>query len=154
MGTLPGDWTLPALTPFNEAWFTSGAIAIQRCTKCGTLQHPPDDICHVCGSMEFDTATLAPSGTVASYTVIHYAAHPALADSVPYVVALVSLDEAPHLRVVGNLDTTGDGDGDAQDGSAGNVRIGMPVEAYWVERTDADGTRLLLPQWKPRIIPR
>ena len=58
--------------------------------------------------------TLAPTGTVSSYTVVHYAANRALADAVPYTVVLVSLDEAPHIRVVGNLD------GD-------DVHIGMPV---------------------------
>ena len=46
---LPEDWALPALTPFNEAWFTSGALAVQRCTSCATLQHPPEEICHACG---------------------------------------------------------------------------------------------------------
>jgi len=135
MGALPADWTLPALTPFNAAWFTSGALAIQRCTQCATLQHPPEEICHTCGTMTFDTSTLAPRGTVASYTVVHYAAHRALAHAVPYTVVLVSLDEAPHLRVVGNL--------------AGNdVHIGMALVPYWDEHAADDGTTILLPQWR------
>ena len=53
----------------------------------------------------------------------------------PYTVVLVSLDEAPHLRVVGNLD------GD-------DVRIGMAVVPYWEERAADDGTTILLPQWR------
>ena len=52
----------------------------------------------------------------------------------PYTVVLVSLDEAPHLRVVGNID--------------GDVEIGMPVVPYWEERTAEDGTSVLLPQWR------
>ena len=136
MATLPQDWALPQLTPFNEAWFTSGAIAVQRCTSCATLQHPPEEICHACGAMAFDTQTLAPTGTVHSYTVVHYAANAALADAVPYVVVLVNLDDAPQIRVVGNL--LGDTDG---------VHIGMPVAATWDERTAEDGTVILLPQW-------
>ncbi len=44
------------------------------------------------------------AGTVHSYTVVHYAANRALADAVPYTVVLVSLDDAPHLRVVGNIE--------------------------------------------------
>ena len=64
MPALPADWALPQLTPFNEPWFTSGAIAIQRCTACATLQHPPEEICHACGGMSFDTQTLHdPHGT-------------------------------------------------------------------------------------------
>ena len=137
MGALPPDWALPELTPFNRAWFTSGEIAVQRCTACATLQHPPEEVCHACGSMTFDHAVLAPTGVVHSYTVAHYAANPALAASLPYVVVLVSLDDAPHLRVVGNL--LGDEP----------ARIGMPVVADWDERAAEDGTRILLPQWRP-----
>ena len=80
MGALPLDWGVPTITPFNEAWFTSGAIVIQRCASCAALQHPPEEVCHACGSMAFDSVTLAPTGTVHSYTVVHYAANAALAD--------------------------------------------------------------------------
>jgi uncharacterized OB-fold protein len=134
MSVLPEDWALPALTPFNEAWFTSGAIVVQRCTSCATLQHPPEEICHACGAMAFDTMTMAPTGTVYSHTVVHYAANGALVDSVPYAVVLVSLDDAPHIRVVGNIEGT-------------DVAIGMPVVATWEERAAEDGTTILLPQW-------
>lgn len=142
VGALPADWALPQLTPFNKAWFTSGAIAIQRCVACSTLQHPPEEVCHACGAMGFDTVTLAPTGTVHSYTVVHYAAHAALAAAVPYTVVLVSLDDAPQLRVVGNL--VGDGHDDEV-----AVHIGMPVVATWEERTAEDGTAVLLAQWRP-----
>ena len=47
---------------------------------------------------------------------MHYAANRALAESVPYTVVLVSLDEAPAIRVVGNIPGT-------------DVHIGMPVVA-------------------------
>jgi uncharacterized OB-fold protein len=136
MTILPQDWALPALTPFNEAWFTSGALVVQRCASCGTLQHPPEEICHACGGMTFDGVTLAPTGTVYSYTVAHYAANKALAASLPYTVVLVSLDDAPQIRVIGNL----------IDGP--DVHIGMPVVAEWDEHTAEDGTQILLPQWR------
>lgn len=134
MPTLPADWALPQLTPTNEAWFTSGAIVIQRCTSCATLQHPPEEICAACGAMAFDTQALAPTGTVHSYTVVHYAANAALAGSVPYTVVLVALDDAPGIRVVGNI-------------AGPDVSIGMPVVATWEERTAEDATVILLPQW-------
>ena len=134
MGSLPLDWGLPELTPTNEAWFTSGALAVQRCASCSTLQHPPEEVCHACGGMTFDVEVLSPRGTVHSYTVIHYAANPALADAVPYTVVLVSLDDAPHLRVVGDVE--------------GPVEIGMPVVPWWDDRTAADGTLIRLPRWR------
>ena len=137
MPALPEDWALPAITTFNEAWFTSGAIVVQRCASCATLQHPPEEVCAACGAMAFDHVPLAPTGTVHSFTVVHYAANPALADAVPYTVVLVSLDAAPHIRVVGNLDGV-------------DVTIGMPVVATWDRRTADDGTEILLPQWRRR----
>ena len=139
MGALPADWGIPTVTPTNEAWFTSGALAVQRCASCGTLQHPPEEVCHACGSMSFDVAVLPPAGTVHSFTVVHYAANAALADAVPYAVALVSLDAAPHVRVVGNLPET----------PLEDVHIGLAVVPYWEERTADDGTVVLLPQWRP-----
>ena len=135
-GALPDDWTLPAVTAFNHDWFTSGEIAIQTCEACGTLQHPPEEVCHACGAMAFTSSVLPSSGTVHSFTVVHHSVHAALDQAVPYTVVLVSLDGAPQLRVVGNL--------------IGNqaVTIGMPVEAVWQERITEDGTKILLPQWQ------
>jgi len=74
---------------------------------------------------------------VYSYTVAHYAANKALADSLPYTVVLVSLDDAPQIRVIGNLI------------GGTEVQIGMPVVAEWDEHTADDGTTILLPQWRP-----
>jgi uncharacterized OB-fold protein len=134
MGQLPRDWGLPELTETNEAWFTSGELAIQRCEGCGTLQHPPEEICHVCGGMAFGIEMVAPRGTIHSYTVVHYPANSALAESVPYTVVLVSLDDAPDVRVVGDVDDV--------------VEIGTPVEAWWDERETDDGTLIRLPRWR------
>ena len=139
-GVLPPDWAVPTITPLNEAWFTSGALAIQRCASCGTRQHPPEEVCHSCLGRSFTHDEVAPTGTVYSYTVVHHAATGALASSVPYTVVLVSLDEAPEVRVVGNL---------LEDASVvGGVRIGMPVVAEWEQRVAEDGREVLLPQWR------
>jgi uncharacterized OB-fold protein len=139
VGKLPADWGVPVLTETNRVWFSSGSLAVQRCVKCAALQHPPEEICHRCGSTEFDHRVVAPRGTVHSYTVAHYPAHPDLADSVPYGVILVSLDELPEVRVIGNIPHV----------DPASIRIGMSVEAYWEERTAEDGSAVLLPQWRP-----
>ena len=77
---------------------------------------------------------LAPRGTIHSYTVVHYPANPALAESVPYTVALVSLDDAPQIRVVGDVQ--------------GEVEIGVPVAAWWDDHETEDGTVIRLPRWR------
>lgn len=136
---MPPGWTLPALDTFDQVWFTSATLAVQACAACGTRQHPPEEVCHHCGGTAFDHDVLAPTGTVHSYTVAHYAAHPALADAVPYAIVLVALDDDPSIRVLGNL----------VDGDPRAVRIGDQVEAVWESRRDDDG-EVLLPQWRPR----
>jgi uncharacterized OB-fold protein len=137
-GPLPPDWTMPVVDATNRAWFTSGDVALQECDGCGVLQHPPEEICHACGSMTFGTRVVEPTGTVHSYTVVHHSVHPALDGSVPYAVVLVALDAAPDLRVVGNL----------IDVPVAEVAIGMPVVATWEELPGADGAPVLLPQWR------
>ncbi len=127
---------LPELTPYNRAWFTSGTLAVQHCSVCDVLQHPPEELCHRCGRTSLDTKKLAPTGTVYSHTVVHYPASPPLAASVPYTVVLVALDEAPQVRVVGDLL------GDPHD-----VAVGMPVVAEWSEH-GADGEVIRLPHWR------
>ncbi len=134
------EWSLPAVDAFNRDWFTSGRIAVQECSACGALQHPPEEICAACGDMAFTSRTLAPTGTVHSYTIVHHAANGALAPSIPYAVVLVALDDAPEVRVVGNL----------LDAAVEDVVIGLPVEAVWEERSTDDGETIRLPQWRRR----
>jgi uncharacterized OB-fold protein len=134
------EWSLPALDAFNREWFTSGRVAVQECSACGTLQHPPEEVCAACGSTAFGTRDLAPTGTVYSYTIIHHAANCALSPSIPYAVVLVAVDEAPGVRVVGNL----------IDATVEDVAIGLPVEVVWDERPVDDGEIVRLPQWRQR----
>jgi uncharacterized protein len=139
MGVIPSDWATPIVTPWNREWFTTGTLAVQVCAKCGFIQHPPEEVCHECGGDEFEYRVLEPRGSVHSFIIAHYPANPALSESVPYAVVLVSLDEAPEVRVTGNLPNV------PLDG----LKIGMRVACYWEERAGADGVTVRLPQWRP-----
>lgn len=70
-------------------------LVVQRCTRCGHVQHYPRSFCTGCGVA--DPATIEASGaaTIVSFTIVHRAPHPAFTP--PYVVALVRLDEGPVL---------------------------------------------------------
>jgi uncharacterized OB-fold protein len=139
-GTGPrlGGWTVPVVNATNREWFTSGALTLQQCGGCAAVQHPPEEVCHVCGGMVFTSRVVRPTGTVYSYTVVHHSVHPALDGFVPYTVVLVALDDEPDVRVVGNL----------LDVPVDEVAIGMPVVATWEELASEDGTVVLLPQWQ------
>lgn len=134
---LPEEWTLPAITPHNEAFFRGGRdgeLRLQRCAVCATVQHPPNEVCVACQSMDFEYVAVAPAGTVVSYTIVHHPVHPSLRPVVPYNVAVVSVDEHPQVMIVGNvIDTEPDG-----------VEVGLPVTCTWAEV----GGDIYLPQWK------
>jgi uncharacterized OB-fold protein len=135
---LPADWTLPALEPHTEAFFTSGRMLIQSCAGCRSVQHPPEVLCHKCLGTEFEEREVAARGTVHSFIIVHHPAHPSLADSVPYAVVLVSLDELPEVRITGNLPGT----------PLDQIRIGLPVRAIWNEFVGSDGNTYRFPQWE------
>jgi uncharacterized OB-fold protein/acyl dehydratase len=94
-------------------------LAIQRCTSCGTLRHPPGPLCPACRSPGWDTVDARGPGEVFSFVVVH---HPLVAPfTEPYVVAVVALKEG--VRVVANL----------VDIAPADVQIGMPVQLGFIE---------------------
>jgi hypothetical protein len=136
---LGDDWLLPALDERNRAWFTSGTLALQACARCGAAQFPPEDACRACGGFELGARESAGRGRVESVAVVHRAVHPALASRVPYAVVLVSLDDAPGVRLLGNvLNRTHD-----------RVAIGDRVRVVFEEARDPEtGETLRIPQWE------
>src|SRR4051812_20454505 len=100
---MPQSWTMPALTEHNRPFFTSGALTLQRCTDCDTVQHPPGEVCSTCQSFAFEYVHVAPTGVVESYSIVHHAVNPMLRDRLPYNVVVVALDEYPQVHIVGNV---------------------------------------------------
>jgi hypothetical protein len=130
---------LPALDARNRAWFTAGRLELQCCSACEAVQFPPEDACRSCGSFELGARASAGSGRVESVAVVHHPVHPALRAHVPYAVALVALDDAPHVRLLGNV----------LNRAADRVAIGDRVRVVFEEVTDPEsGERLRIPQWE------
>jgi len=100
------DRALPAVTdltrPFWEA-ANEGRLAIQRCRACGYYNHPPKPLCDRCQSGYLRFEDVSGEGAVWSFTVMHQKSIAGFQDSVPYVTALVELDEQEHLLLVTNL---------------------------------------------------
>jgi hypothetical protein len=97
---------VPVPGPDDAPYWTAlaqGVLLIQCCTDCGTVRHPPRPRCGQCASAEHRWEAASGSGTVYSFTIVRYPPNPELADRVPYVVALIELDEGPRLvsNVVG-----------------------------------------------------
>ncbi len=63
-----------------------------RCTRCGKIHFPPRLVCSSCRSREFVKTTLAPEGTLETFTVIHVAPS-GFTDQTPYAVGVIKLDD-------------------------------------------------------------
>jgi len=72
-------------------------LEIQRCNACGQFWFPPALSCPHCQATDFVWAPVSGRGKVFSFVTYHRVYHPAFAKEVPYVVALVELDEGPRL---------------------------------------------------------
>ena len=73
-----------------------GVLRIQRCRGCGSWRWTPQLACPRCWSEDTEWAEASGLGRVYSYTVVHRAVDPARFRT-PYVLAIVRLDEGPHL---------------------------------------------------------
>ncbi|MBI4081140.1 MAG: Zn-ribbon domain-containing OB-fold protein, partial [Candidatus Lambdaproteobacteria bacterium] len=92
---------------------------------CGMLRFFPRYLCTGCGSERSEWVQARGRGTVHSFTIVHRAAFPAFQSRVPYVLALIDLEEGPRLmaNVLG--------------ADARQVAIGDRVEVVFEPRGDA-----------------
>lgn len=95
---------LPNLTPENEFFWKSGAdgkLRFQKDNACGALIHPPQAICPYCKSKDLSIAEVSGKATVAAFTVNVQQWLPTMAP--PYVIAVVTIDEDPRVRLTTNI---------------------------------------------------
>jgi uncharacterized OB-fold protein len=83
--------------------------------------------------METEWTLLSGKGKVYSYIIYRQAYHPAFKNEIPYVVAIIQLDEGPRME----SNVTGCRPED--------VRIDMPVELYFEDVTE----NVSLPKFRP-----
>ena len=78
-------------------------IRLQKCEACGHARFPSMPGCPYCGAPASRTTHIvaAGRGRVYSFVRVHRALTPAMASEVPYVVAVVTLDDGP--RVIARL---------------------------------------------------
>ena len=91
------EYLIPQVTPEAAEFFAGarrGELRLQRCRSCGLHQHYPRLLCSHCGAEDLEWVTGSGRGTIHSYTVIRQNGIPPFRDRVPFVVALVDLDEA------------------------------------------------------------
>jgi uncharacterized OB-fold protein len=116
-------------TEFFWAGTASGELRIQQCGACRALRHPPGPACPECGALQPKYVVASGRGQVYSYVVHHHP--PVPGKTLPFVIALVELEEG--VRVLAELESD-------------EVRVGLLV-AVAFRRVDGE---LALPVWRPR----
>jgi len=72
-------------------------LVVQHCPHCDRLQHFPRAYCTTCLADDLDVVEVSGHGTVYAATVVRRPPGPAFADLVPYVYALIDLDEGMRM---------------------------------------------------------
>lgn len=117
--------------PFWEAC-ARGEFLVHVCGDCGRA-YWPSSCCIDHGAAPMRWVPASGRGEVHTYTVFHHAYDPRFADRVPYVIAVVLLDEGPffHADVVGCAPE--------------DVHVGLRVEAEFETVGDGIG----VPHFRP-----
>ncbi|MBI2964477.1 MAG: Zn-ribbon domain-containing OB-fold protein [Deltaproteobacteria bacterium] len=91
---------LPHVTETTRPYWEGarlGKLMLQRCRRCRTAIHYPRPWCSACWSTDLDWVEAAGRGRVVTFTVVHQPPFEAYAGDVPYVLAVVKLDEGPQM---------------------------------------------------------
>ena len=106
-----------------------GEFVLQRCDDCEQMRYPIGNACPFCTSLTWAWTPVSGRGTIYSYEVVTHPIHPAFRGVVPYVIALVELDEQrgvpgpdDGVRVLGML-VDAEGRPESEDRAGINVRV-------------------------------
>src|SRR3981189_3481780 len=117
---------IPGTTPLTQPYWEGARrhqLLIQRCVDCGHGWRPPLPRGPECHSASVEWTPVSGRGRIYTYTVVYHATHAAMVDKVPYISALVQMEEGP--RVLTNLRNCVEED----------VQVGMPVSLIFEELT-------------------
>lgn len=96
---------VPAPDPDSAPFWAGcreGRLLLQKCSGCGAFRYPPGPVCPHCRSREAEWVQSAGRGKVYSWIVVtHPVPKEVYAADVPYVVALIELDEG--VRIASNI---------------------------------------------------
>jgi uncharacterized OB-fold protein len=125
--TQPYDKPQPVIDPGTRPFWDAareGRLSIPRCRACGRHHFYPRELCPHCHSDDLEWVDALGTGEIYSFTIARKPAGPVFAADVPYVVALITLDEGP--RMLTNIVTD----------DVERVRIGDRVRVHFDAVTD------------------
>ena len=123
----PGVKPVPVPTKETQPYWDGckqHELRVQKCAACNHHQFYPRLYCTACMSDRVEWVKTSGRAKVLSYTIIYRPVTQAFAGNVPYVVAMVTLDEGPQMmtNIVGC--------------EPEKVHIGMPVQVTFDDWTE------------------
>jgi uncharacterized OB-fold protein len=112
-----------------------GVLRIHRCSACSTWFHPPAPVCPACLSRDVGPRPTSGRATLLGYSVNVQPWAPDL--EVPYVVAVVAVDDAPGVQLTTRL----------VDVAPEDVHVDMPLEVTFLEVPEG----IHLPLFRPAV---
>jgi uncharacterized OB-fold protein len=111
------------LTQFFWDGVNEHRLVILRCDACGFYLHLPKVVCRNCLSTSLTPTEVSGRGTLTTWTIPMQPFDPYYQSRVPYVLAVVELEEQPNLKLVTNI----------VDCAEEDLRIDMAVEVTFRE---------------------
>lgn len=130
------DKTLPIPNADTQTFWkgcAQGQLLLQQCLDCGLYRHPPVNICPRCLSIRSGWVPASGRGKVFSFAIVHQALHAEWKNRVPYAIAIIELDEGPHIlsNIVGVAHSA--------------IKVDMPVVVTFEKVKEG----VSLPEFKP-----
>lgn len=127
---------LPIPTKWSQPFWDAAKqhrLVLKKCGKCGFIDHPPYLYCTNCHADEHEWIEASGKATLAAYAINVFGVPFPFWDDLPYVVALIDLQEGP--RMISNI-VECDHD---------KLENGMELEVLF---DDVSG-EISLPKWRP-----
>jgi uncharacterized OB-fold protein len=122
---------------WDQYWEKAKAheLWLMRCDDCNKAYFYPRRLCPMCFGRNTRWFQSSGKGTLHTFAIVHRAPNPAFAEKVPYVVAIVELEDG--VRVPTNIvDVEADQE---------HIKVGMAVEVTFDDVTDT----ITLPKFRP-----
>ena len=88
-------------TPTQPFWAAAAReqLVLPRCETCRHYVWYPDTACRQCGGTTHTWTGVSGHGRLFTWSIVHRAFIPQMADLVPFVTGLVTIDEDPAVRL-------------------------------------------------------
>jgi len=130
---------IPMVTPESERYWQGckqHELWLRSCNSCAKPYFYPRDICPLCGSRDTTWKQMSGRGTVYTFSIVQRAPTPAFAEDVPFVNAIVELEEGARM-MTGLVGVEPD---------PSKISVGTPVEVTFEDITE----EVSLPKFQPR----